>query len=65
MRFTGDASYAKYSTELEKSGYLSVKATVKPEEKLANGGIVYIGPERETSSNTRQTVVRLVSFDNS
>ena len=44
MRFTGDESYARYSNTLERTAYLSVKATIKPEEDDASGGIVYIGP---------------------
>ena len=56
MRFTGDDSYAQYSTTLERSAYLSVKASIKPEEDEANGGIVYIGPPEENMRRKRQTV---------
>ncbi|KAL5262010.1 hypothetical protein ACHWQZ_G007649 [Mnemiopsis leidyi] len=56
MRFTGDESYARYSTTLERSAYLSVQATIKPEEDDANGGIVYIGPPEENMRRKRQTV---------
>ena len=56
MRFTGDDSYAQYSTTLERSAYLSVKASIKPEEDEANGGIVYIGPPEENMRRKRQIV---------
>ena len=41
---------------MERSSYLSVKATIKPEEDAASGGIVYIGPPDESVKRKRRTV---------
>ena len=41
---------------MERSSYLSVKATIKPEEDAAGGGIVYIGPPDESVKRKRRTV---------
>ena len=56
MRFTGDESYARYSNTLERTAYLSVKATIKPEEDDASGGIVYIGPPDYNARRKRQAI---------
>jgi hypothetical protein len=60
MRFTGESSYARYSKKMERSAYLSVKATIKPEEDDASGGIVYIGPSGDNARAKRQVGVRCV-----
>ncbi|XP_063691882.1 laminin-like protein epi-1 isoform X2 [Bolinopsis microptera] len=56
MRFTGEESYARYSATLERTAYLSVKATIKPEEDDASGGIVYIGPPDNNARRKRQAI---------